>query len=101
MANEAKVLDRVLAYLNTRRNTYWIRMYKAPIGTPDVIACIEGRFFGIEVKDDENGKYQLTEAQKLRGHHIQKAGGIFIVVDKNTVEDLHETIDDWLRVKGD
>ena len=100
MANEAKVLDRVLAYLNTRRNTYWIRMYKAPIGTPDVIACVDGRFFGIEVKDDINGAYTLTAAQKMRGKQIERAGGVFIVVDRNTIEDLNDTIDDWLRVKG-
>lgn len=100
MANEARVLDKVLMLLNAR-GAYYLRMANAPIGTPDVIACVDGRFFGIEVKDDANGKYRLTGAQKLRGQEIQHAGGIFIVVDKNTVRDLNETIDDWLRVKGE
>lgn len=98
MANEAVVLSKVLEYLRAR-GAYRIRMANAPTGTPDVIACIRGRFFGIEVKDDVNGAYTLTEAQKLRGEAIKKAGGVFLVVDKNTVDDLDDTINDWLFVK--
>ena len=100
MANEASVLDKVHVVLNTR-GAYYVRMSNAPIGTPDVIACVDGWFFGIEVKDDINGTYTLTAAQKIRGRQIEHAGGVFLVVDKNTVEDLNDTIDDWLRVKGD
>lgn len=100
MANEASVLDKVYLTLHAR-GAYYLRMSNAPIGTPDVIACVDGRFFGIEVKDDINGTYVLTTAQKMRGQQIERAGGVFIVVDKNTIEDLNDTIDDWLRVKGD
>ena len=103
MANESAVLRKVMGSLTLRsmiqKDTLYIRMDKSSIGMPDIIACISGRFFGIEVKDDANGKYKLTEAQKMRGKAIESAGGVFIVVDKNTVVDLNETIDDWLRVK--
>ena len=93
MANEAAVLRKVMNILRLRKDCYAVRMDNAPTGTPDVIACVNGRFVGIEVKDDVNGSYTLTAAQKVRGKRILDAGGLFIVVDKHTVDDLNGTLD--------
>lgn len=43
-------------------------------GIPDIIACLKGRFIGIEVKDGTN---KPSELQKAHGRQIKKAGGIF------------------------
>ena len=67
---------------------YYVRMVHAPIGTPDIIACVYGRFVAIEVKDDENGEYRITEAQKMRARKILNADGDFYVIDKHNVFEL-------------
>ena len=46
-------------------------------GTPDLLCCIKGRFWGIEVKD--KGK-KATAIQAYVGEQIQKAGGSWTVV---------------------
>jgi hypothetical protein len=45
-------------------------------GVPDIIACLQGRFVGIEVKS-EKGK--LSDLQKLNIQQIREAGGIAFV----------------------
>lgn len=46
-------------------------------GIPDIIACLKGRFIGLEVKDGNNTP---SELQLAHGRKIKKAGGIFGVV---------------------
>jgi hypothetical protein len=48
-------------------------------GLPDLIGCIEGRFFGLEVKHPET-RGVLSERQKYVGSIIQGAGGFWAVV---------------------
>ena len=45
-------------------------------GTPDILACVNGHFLGIECKTD-NGR--LSEMQRLKLKAIQNSGGIGIV----------------------
>lgn len=56
-------------------------------GIPDIIACIDGRFYGFEVKTDEGTptKLQLATIRK-----INAAGGIAQVV--RSVEDVKAVI---------
>lgn len=42
-------------------------------GTPDIIACVNGKFIAIEVKRPEGGK--VSELQKVQIDLIHKAGG--------------------------
>ncbi len=44
-------------------------------GMPDIVACIDGCFWGIEVKRE--GK-QATPIQQLRMEEIEKAGGLAV-----------------------
>jgi hypothetical protein len=47
------------------------------VGIPDIIGCIDGYFFGLEVKT-ESGK--TSKIQELEGLEIKKSGGCFSVV---------------------
>jgi len=46
-------------------------------GIPDIIACVNGRFYAFEVKT-ETGK--ATELQKATIRKIQRAGGTAVIV---------------------
>jgi len=52
-------------------------------GTPDIIACCDGRFYAVEVK--QPGK-KATKIQDFQLKKIQEAGGIAFVA--SSVEDL-------------
>lgn len=45
------------------------------IGLPDIVACVEGIFLGIEVKSPRRKK-ELTPRQALHLSDIKKSGGI-------------------------
>lgn len=49
-------------------------------GVPDIVACINGRFVGIEVKNP-NGKGVISPLQQLTCNEINKQGGKAIIVD--------------------
>ena len=92
MGSEARILKQVLDILRGNPKVYVLRMAHAPAGTPDVIACINGKFMGIEVKEDVGGSYALTPQQKLRATQILQAGGEFWVVDKHNVQYFSDAI---------
>lgn len=46
------------------------------VGCPDIIAIMNGKFIGIEVKAP---KGKVSEAQKKFGEKIESAGGVYIV----------------------
>lgn len=50
-----------------------------PAGTPDILACIDGKFIGIEVKKPKGGV--VSELQKLKIKQIKKAGGVAFVAN--------------------
>lgn len=58
-----------------------------PNGTPDILACINGYFVGIEVKRPD-GKGRVTQIQHYQLGRIEQAGGISFIAD------------DWEETKG-
>ena len=62
------------------------------IGIPDLIACVNGKFFGIEVKDNIEGSYRMTQAQYRRLESIVYSGGVGCLVDKNNVLAFEDNI---------
>jgi hypothetical protein len=50
-------------------------------GTADIHACIEGRFYSIEVK---TGADRLSEEQKQARAEVQRAGGVYLVANDLT-----------------
>ena len=58
-------------------------------GIPDIIACVKGRFAGIETKA---GKGKPTKLQLVQLRKIHEAGGSALVINENNLEQL----DCWL-----
>ena len=50
------------------------------VGIPDIIACINGKFVGIEVKNP-NGKGNASKVQEFNLDLIQKSGGYTLLTD--------------------
>lgn len=87
---ESDIVREILRYLKTVQNCFFWKEHGGMYGTagiPDIIACIDGRFYGFEVKTDEGTptKLQLATIRK-----INAAGGIAQVV--RSVEDVKAVI---------
>lgn len=65
-------------------------------GVPDILACVNGRFFAIEVKS-ETGR--VSRLQKWNIQRIREAGGIGIVSKPSQWNELKDWIDRLLQVK--
>ena len=61
-------------------------------GVPDIVACVNGRFLGIEVKADAK-KRGPTALQQKNLDAINKTGGIGVVIDANNLDALVEVLD--------
>lgn len=57
-------------------------------GVPDIIACINGKFVGIEVKRPGG---RVSELQKYHIEQIQKSGGVAFVA--TSVEEVRTNLD--------
>jgi hypothetical protein len=88
--SETALVNAIIAYL-TYRGALAIRINAggivtgeekrryvrlAPVGCPDVIACISGRWVGIEAKI---GRNKQTPAQLDFQRRVNEAGGVYIV----------------------
>jgi Holliday junction resolvase len=87
---EAKVKKKVVAVLKQHKAYYFYPVTGGygRSGVPDVIACHDGRFIGIECKAGSN---KPTPLQEKNLSDIQAAGGVSLVVNEeniNTVEEL-------------
>lgn len=83
MTPEAKVKKRVTTILKEYGAYYFAPVtggYGAS-GVPDIVACLGGRFIGIECKA---GKNVPTALQEKNLDEISKAGGIAMVVREDT-----------------
>jgi len=87
---EAKVKKKVVAILKKHEAYYFYPVTGGygRSGVPDVIACHDGRFIGIECKAGSN---KPTPLQQKNLDDIQAAGGVALVINEdniNTVEEL-------------
>jgi len=48
-------------------------------GTPDILACVKGRFVALEIKKPDDS-YGETKPQAIRARQVRKAQGIAAVV---------------------
>ena len=87
---EADIVKAILKYLKTVPKCFFWKehggMY-GRAGIPDIIACIDGRFYGFEVKT-EDGK--PTKLQESTIRKIKNAGGISLIV--RSVEEVKAVI---------
>jgi Holliday junction resolvase len=92
---EAKVKKKVVALLQKYGMYYFYPVtggYGAS-GVPDIVACWQGRFIGIECKAGSN-KPTALQMKNLRD--IQQAGGCALVVNEAALPELER----WLAVGG-
>ncbi|MCM1530391.1 MAG: VRR-NUC domain-containing protein [Alistipes sp.] len=77
---ESDIVRAILKYLKSVPHCFCWKEHGGMYGTagiPDIIACIDGRFYGFEVKT-ETGK--TTALQEATIRKIRAAGGIAVVV---------------------
>ena len=76
---EKKVENKIKRYLDSL-GAYYLKVHGSayqPAGTPDILACVNGRFIGIEVKKPSGGV--VSDLQKLKLKQIENAGGVGII----------------------
>lgn len=70
--------ERVLADLKLLPNTYAVKIQQVAIlGTPDILACINGWFVALELKRDDKSK--PDPRQKYELDKIDSANGVALV----------------------
>ena len=77
---EADIVRAIQRYLKTVDQCFFWKEHGGMYGTagiPDIIACIDGRFFGFEVKTQTGKPTALQEATIRK---INDAGGTALVV---------------------
>ena len=77
---EKTVVNNISSYLKTIPNCFFWKEHGGMYGTagiPDIIACVQGRFYGFEVKT-ETGQPTALQSATLR--KINAAGGVAVVV---------------------
>jgi len=67
-------------------------------GVPDIIACYNGRFIGIEVKADLK-KNKPTALQQRNLSEIAQHGGVALVIDAYNLDHLVDTLETLRCVK--
>ena len=78
--NEADIVKAIMKYLKSVPRCFCWKEHGGMYGTagiPDIIACINGHFFGFEVKTDIGKPTKLQEATIRK---ILAAGGTAVVV---------------------
>lgn len=87
MTPEAKVKEQVKALL-AKYNAYQfmpVANVFTRAGVPDIVACLNSTFVGIECKA---GKNKCTKLQELELEKIQQAGGKTFVARENNLGEL-------------
>lgn len=89
---ESKVKKRVKEILKKHGVYYCMPMGTVwgKAGVPDIIACANGQFVGIECKAGGN---KCTKLQELEQESIRTAGGCAIVVDEKSLDEF----EDWIQ----
>lgn len=90
MTPEGKVKKEVIAYLNERGAYFFMPVTGGygRSGVPDIVACLNGKFVGIECKAGDN---QPTALQVKNLKAIRSAGGLSFCV--NSVKLLREQLE--------
>ena len=94
-ASEKRIENQIKSYLDSL-NAYYLKVHGSmyqPAGTPDILACVNGRFIAIEVKREKGGV--VSELQKSKIRKINSAGGIAFVarnVDEVSTMLKHENV---------
>lgn len=100
MAQEKRFENRIKKLLD-ESGAYHVKYFGCGFtqaGVPDLLACIQGRFVGIEVKAD-NGRPSPLQIHNLK--QIQASGGIGVLVYPKDYEALKRLIQTLLSCEND
>lgn len=100
MAQEKRFETKIKKLLS-ESGAYYVKYFGCGFtqaGVPDILACIGGRFVGVEVKAD-NGKPSALQIHNLK--KIREAGGIGVLVYPKDYEILKTLIADLSNGSGD
>lgn len=91
---ESKVKKKVVEILKQHKAYYFYPVTGGygSSGVPDIVACLNGRFVGIEVKADLS-KRGPTELQKKNLRLIDEAGGVALVIDAHNLDHLKDVLE--------
>ena len=95
IAAEKNFENKIKAYLKSI-GAYFIKTHGdrfSKVGTPDIIACIKGKFVAIEVKA-ENGK--PSELQRYHIQQINNAGGYSVILYPKDFEQFKQDLNKFL-----
>ena len=90
--NEASIVNAIQRFLKTVPRCFTWKTHGGVYGTagiPDIIACVDGRFFAFEVKT-ASGK--ATQLQQATIRKILAAGGTALVA--RTVDEVRDALRD-------
>ena len=89
---EVKVKKQCVAILNEYGAYYFFPVASGygRVGIPDIVACVRGKFLGVECKAGKNKPTALQEAEMLK---IRNAGGSTLVINEDNINELQE----WLN----
>ena len=92
MTPEAKVKKKVVAMLKEAGAYYFYPVTGGygRSGVPDIIACLGGKFIGIECKA---GKNKATALQLKELNDIKQAGGLSCVINEETIPHVIQLLD--------
>ena len=95
MTPEAKVKKQVKKILDELNCYYFFPATGGfgKSGVPDVVACVGGKFIGIECKAN-GGKTTLLQEKNLKD--IEYNGGLPLVINENNVGELKDILATWL-----
>ena len=85
-----KTIERQIRNYLTRIGAWHIKTHGnmfSHAGTPDILACVKGRFIAIEVK---RPKGVISELQKANIELIKRAGGVAFIA--YSVEDVERNL---------
>lgn len=87
MTPEGKVKARIKAILSELGAYYFMPPANGfgRAGVPDIVGCLNGRFFAIEAKA---GKGKTTALQERELKKIKEAGGLALVVNEENLNEL-------------
>ena len=95
MAKEKAFENKIKAYLNSI-GAYFIKTHGdrfSRVGTPDIIACINGHFVAVEVKAD---KGKPSDLQLYHIQQINNAGGYAIILYPKDFERFKKDVQNFL-----
>lgn len=88
---ESKTQAKILQYLKQKKVYAFKPIVSNRRGIPDVIACLNGKFIGFEIKD---GRNKLSALQEYNIEQIKSSGGTAFAVW--TYEEAKVIIDDMV-----